>query len=61
MFKKIFFHHRALFLYDYYAQKMYGKPAKGLTDIERGAVKVRVKEDFHKQTKLRTTDPWELR
>ncbi len=47
-----FFHHRAEFLYDYYAQEMYGKSAKDLTDIERGAVKERVKEDFHKQTKL---------
>ncbi len=47
-----FFHHRAEFLYDYYAGQMYGKSAKDLTDIERGGVKVRVKEDFRKQTKL---------
>ena len=47
-----FFHHRAEYLYDYYGQQMYGKPAANLTDIERGAVKERVKEDFHKQTKL---------
>ncbi len=47
-----FFHHRAEYLYDYYGQQMYGKPAAKLTDIERGAVKERVKEDFHKQTKL---------
>jgi nitric oxide reductase subunit B len=47
-----FFHHRAEFLYDYYADKMFGKPNKELTDIERGAVKERVKEDFHQQTKL---------
>jgi nitric oxide reductase subunit B len=47
-----FFHHRAEYLYDYYAGQMYSKTAKDLTDIERGAVKERVKEDFHKQTKL---------
>ncbi len=47
-----FFHHRAEYLYDYYAKELYGKPAKELTDVERGAVKERVKEDFHKQTKL---------
>lgn len=47
-----FFHHRAEYLYDYYAEQMYGKSAKELTDIERGAVKVRVKKDFRKQTKL---------
>ncbi len=47
-----FFHHRAEYLYDYYGKKMYGKVNKELTDIERGAVKERVKEDFHKQTKL---------
>ncbi len=47
-----FFHHRAEFLYDYYAKQMYSKSAKELTNVERGAVKERVKEDFHKQTKL---------
>jgi len=47
-----FFHHRAEFLYDYYGKEMFGKPAAELSDIERGAVKERVKEDFHKQTKL---------
>ena len=47
-----FFHHRAEYLYDYYGQQMYGKPSKDLTDIERGAVKERVKQDFHDQTKL---------
>ena len=40
-----FFHHRAEFLYDYYGQQMYGKVSKDLTDIERGAVKERVKQD----------------
>ncbi len=47
-----FYHHRAEYLYDYYGKKMYGKPADKLTDIERGAVKERVKEDVKKQTKL---------
>ena len=47
-----FFHHRAEFLYDYYGKEMYGKSAKDLSNVERGAVKARVKEDFHQQTKL---------
>ncbi len=47
-----FFHHRAEFLYDYYGREMYGKADKDLTAIERGAVKERVKEDFHRQTHL---------
>ncbi len=47
-----FFHHRAEFLYDFYGNEMYGKLAKDLTNIERGAVKERVKQDFHEQTKL---------
>ena len=47
-----FFHHRALSLYDYYGQKMYNKLNKDLTDLERGAVKERVKQDFRKETKL---------
>ncbi len=47
-----FFHHRAEYLYDFYALQMYGKTAAELTDIERGAVKERVKQDFHQQTKL---------
>ncbi len=47
-----FFHHRAEFLYEYYAQELYGKAEKDLSDIERAGVKARVKEDFHKQTKL---------
>ena len=47
-----FFHHRAEFLYEYYAQELYGKAEKDLTGVERGGVKARVKEDFHKQTKL---------
>ena len=47
-----FFHHRAEFLYDYYGKEMFGKATKDLSTIELGAVKERVKEDFHQQTKL---------
>jgi nitric oxide reductase subunit B len=45
-----FFHHRAEYLYDFYALQMYGKTAADLTVIESGAVKERVKQDFHEQT-----------
>ncbi len=47
-----FLHLRSEYLYDYYANEMYGKKASELTDIERGAVKERVKEDVKKQTQL---------
>ena len=47
-----FMHYRAEYLYDFYAQKIYSKSAKDLNDIERGAVKERVKQDMKKQTKL---------
>jgi len=47
-----FMHYRAEFLYDHYGRALYGKPDRELTDIERGAVKERVKEDVKKQTKL---------
>ncbi len=47
-----FFHNRAEFLYDYYANELFGKSKSELTNIELGAVKERVKEDFRKQTKL---------
>lgn len=47
-----FFHHRAEFLYNYYAQKIYGKSDKELNKMELASVKERVKEDFHQQTKL---------
>jgi len=47
-----FFHHRALFLYDYYSKELYQKPLKELTAIEKAGVKERVKQDFHQQTKL---------
>ncbi len=47
-----FMHYRAEYLYDFYANEIYGKPNKQLTDVERGAVKERVKQDFKKQTSL---------
>ncbi len=47
-----FFHHRAEYLYDFYGKEMYGKSAKELNKVETGAVKERVKQDFHQQTKL---------
>lgn len=47
-----FLHYRAVYLYDHYGLELYGRPNDQLTDIERGAVKVRVIEDFRKQTAL---------
>jgi len=47
-----FFHDRAEFLYDYYGKQMYGKTRDKLSAEELGAVKARVKQDFHEQTKL---------
>lgn len=47
-----FMHYRAEFLYDYYGNELYSKNASQLTEIERGAVKERVKQDFKKQTIL---------
>jgi nitric oxide reductase subunit B len=47
-----FMHYRAEFLYDHYAQELYGKLNNQLTDIERGAVKERVKQDVKQQTTL---------
>lgn len=47
-----FMHYRAEFLYDYYGNELYSKPSAQLTEIERGAVKERVKQDFKKQTTL---------
>jgi len=47
-----FLHYRVEFLYDYYANKMYNKTSKALTNIERGAVKERVKQDVKEQTAL---------
>ncbi len=48
-----FLHHRSDFLYDYYAEELYGKSGSSLTDIERGAIKERVKQDIKGQTALR--------
>ena len=45
-------HYRAVYLYDYYGEQLYGKKNKDLTDVERGAVKVRVIQDVKKQTSL---------
>lgn len=46
-------HYRAEYLYDYYGQELFGKNNAELTDIERGSVKERVKEDFRNETSLR--------
>ncbi len=45
-------HYRAEHLYDHYGQELYGKKNAELSDIERGAVKERVKQDFRAETKL---------
>ncbi len=45
-------HYRAEYLYDHYGQQLYGKKNSELTDIERGSVKERVKQDFRAETKL---------
>ena len=47
-----FLHYRAEYLYDYYGKELYGKPNAELTDVERGAVKERVIQDFKQQTAL---------
>ncbi len=47
-----FLHYRTEYLYDFYAQEMFGKSNADLTDIERGAVKERVKQDVKQQTEL---------
>ncbi len=47
-----FLHKRAEYLYDFYAQEMFHKPNKDITEIERGSVKERVKQDFFQQTQL---------
>jgi nitric oxide reductase subunit B len=47
-----FFHHRAEFLYEYYAKELYNKSVNELTNIENGGLKERVKQDFQEQTKL---------
>ncbi len=48
-----FLHHRAKYLYDFYAMQYYNKPASELTDMERGAIKERVKQDFKVETVLK--------
>ncbi len=50
-----FVHYRAVFLYDFYGKEIFGKASAELSDQERAAVKVRVIEDFKKQTKLLET------
>ncbi len=47
-----FMHYRIEFLYDFYGNELYKKASKDLTNIERGAVKERVKQDVKQQTKL---------
>ena len=46
------FHYRAVFLYDFYGMEIYGKKNADLTEVERGAVKERVKQDVKRQTQL---------
>jgi nitric oxide reductase subunit B len=47
-----FYHHRVEDLYDFYGKQMYGKGMDALSDIEKGAVKERVKQDVKKETHL---------
>jgi len=47
-----FMHYRAVDLYDLYGQELYGKNADGLNNIELGAVKARVIQDFKQETQL---------
>ena len=47
-----FYHHRVEDLYDYYGKQMYGKEMNALSDIEKGAVKERVKQDVKNETHL---------
>ena len=48
-------HNRIEYLYDFYAKEIYGKFSKELTEVERGAVKERVKQDVKHQTHLLET------
>ncbi len=50
-----FMYYRTIYLYNFYGQEIYGKNDDELTNVERGAVKERVKEDFRKQTTLLET------
>lgn len=45
-------HYRAVFLNDFYGMEIYGKKNADLTEVERGAVKERVKQDVKRQTQL---------
>lgn len=47
-----FVHYRAVFLYDFYGMKTYGKKNDQLSAVERGAIKEMVKSDFKEQTHL---------
>jgi nitric oxide reductase subunit B len=47
-----FMHYRTEYLYEFYANELYKKTVKELSNVEKGAVKERVKEDVKKQTKL---------
>lgn len=47
-----FLHFRSVNLYETYANELYGKTKKQLSNVELGAVKARVKEDIKKETKL---------
>ncbi len=47
-----FFHRRAVFLYERFAEQKYGKSMDQLTAAETGYVKELVKEDFHSGTGL---------
>lgn len=47
-----FMHYRAEYLYNFYANEIYNKSSADLSNVERGAVKERVKEDVKQQTTL---------
>ena len=47
-----FFHRRAEFLYEQFAQKEYGKSADQISVEQRALIKERVKHDFHEGTRL---------
>ncbi len=42
-----FFHRRATFLYERFAQELYGKSSADLTAVQRAGIKEMVKADFH--------------
>ncbi len=47
-----FFHRRAEFLYERFANEVHGISAEALTDVQRGGIKEMVKADFHAGTEL---------